>query len=49
MYRYEKELTHPITNLLNGELARAMLIQVVSLLPISKVTSVYIISHVTNA
>ncbi|KAL6284661.1 hypothetical protein ACE6H2_015590 [Prunus campanulata] len=25
---YEKELTHPITNLLNGELARAMLIQV---------------------
>lgn len=49
MYRYEKELTHPITNLLNGELARAMLIQVVSLLPISKVTTVYIISHVTNA
>ncbi|BFG30205.1 hypothetical protein CerSpe_164790 [Prunus speciosa] len=28
MARYEKELTHPITNLLNGELARAMLIQV---------------------
>uniref|UniRef100_A0A7N0RJI7 Uncharacterized protein n=1 Tax=Kalanchoe fedtschenkoi TaxID=63787 RepID=A0A7N0RJI7_KALFE len=28
MNRYEKELMHPITNLLNGELARALLIQV---------------------
>ncbi|KAG6679048.1 hypothetical protein I3842_14G111300 [Carya illinoinensis] len=28
MERYEKELTHPIQNLLNGELARALLIQV---------------------
>ncbi|XP_061372571.1 protein DGS1, mitochondrial [Gastrolobium bilobum] len=28
MDRYEKELTHPIQNLLSGELARAMLIQV---------------------
>ncbi|KAK4772569.1 hypothetical protein SAY86_014344 [Trapa natans] len=28
MARYEKELTHPIQNLLNGELARALLIQV---------------------
>lgn len=28
MDRYEKELMHPIQNLLNGELARAMLIQV---------------------
>ncbi|CAN6560312.1 unnamed protein product [Malus baccata var. baccata] len=28
MARYEEELTHPIQNLLNGELARAMLIQV---------------------
>lgn len=26
--RYEKELMHPIQNLLSGELARAMLIQV---------------------
>ncbi|KAF7815562.1 protein DGS1, mitochondrial [Senna tora] len=28
MARYEKELTHPIQNLLSGELARALLIQV---------------------
>ncbi|KAK8504841.1 hypothetical protein V6N13_056170 [Hibiscus sabdariffa] len=28
MLRYEKELTHPIQNLLQGELARALLIQV---------------------
>ncbi|KAJ8766799.1 hypothetical protein K2173_008353 [Erythroxylum novogranatense] len=28
MTRYEKELTHPIQNLLSGELARALLIQV---------------------
>ncbi|KAF5471065.1 hypothetical protein F2P56_011537 [Juglans regia] len=28
MERYEKELAHPIQNLLNGELARALLIQV---------------------
>ncbi|XP_049935722.1 protein DGS1, mitochondrial isoform X2 [Nymphaea colorata] len=28
MSRYEKELTHPIQNLLGGELARAMLIQI---------------------
>ncbi|OMO62041.1 Nuclear control of ATP synthase 2 [Corchorus olitorius] len=28
MARYEKELMHPISNLLNGELARALLIQV---------------------
>ncbi|XP_022752416.1 protein DGS1, mitochondrial isoform X2 [Durio zibethinus] len=28
MLRYEKELMHPIQNLLNGELARALLIQV---------------------
>lgn len=27
--RYEKELMHPIQNLVNGELARALLIQVV--------------------
>ena len=27
-FRYEKELMHPISNLLNGELARALLIQV---------------------
>lgn len=26
--RYEKELMHPISNLLNGELARGLLIQV---------------------
>lgn len=28
LIRYEKELTHPIQNLLSGELARALLIQV---------------------
>ncbi|XP_020210284.1 protein DGS1, mitochondrial [Cajanus cajan] len=28
MYRYEKELMHPIQNILNGELVRAILIQV---------------------
>ena len=28
VFRYEKELTHPIKSLLGGELARAMLIQV---------------------
>lgn len=29
-HRYEKELMHPIQNLLSGELARALLIQVLS-------------------
>lgn len=28
LYRYEKEMMHPVQNLFNGELARAMLIQV---------------------
>jgi hypothetical protein len=43
--RYEKELMHPIQNLLNGELARALLIQVYTL---SSILLVYesIILHV---
>lgn len=37
--RYEKELIHPIQNLFSGELARAMLIQVLSCFPVFWVQS----------
>ncbi|KAH7522240.1 hypothetical protein FEM48_Zijuj07G0117300 [Ziziphus jujuba var. spinosa] len=49
MARYEKELTHPIQNLLSGELARALLIQVVQKLKLDIETAMLELNQILRA